>query len=185
MNKIIFENTVLAILKASPHLGSVQLRKALVLADALHFQLHGKSLTDVYYIKHKYGPVPEKEAFIALSQMEPPFDNKLDRIEKMKGLCTQIDYTATAEPDYTLFRQDQIDIINFAARTARKYNATLLSYMTHDETYNRLPMGAKIELSDICSLQTSGYETEPMTPKERAVVEEFFKSDEASLYNFC
>ena len=58
MNDSIFKNTVLAILKAQPGLGSVQLRKALIIADATHYALFGESLTGARYIKFPYGPVP-------------------------------------------------------------------------------------------------------------------------------
>jgi hypothetical protein len=43
MNKALFENTVLAILTAQPGLGSIQVRKALCIADAVHNHFMGKA----------------------------------------------------------------------------------------------------------------------------------------------
>ena len=63
MNGTIFKNSVLAILKAQPVPGSVQLMKALIIADATHYALFGKSLTGAKYIKFPYGSVPDFDAF--------------------------------------------------------------------------------------------------------------------------
>jgi hypothetical protein len=183
LNKEKFENTVLAILKAKPMIGSLQLRKALIIADALHFQLYGESLTGAKYIKKQYGPVPDNEASHALRQMEFPL-NKVEIIETPAGPFTKIAYMAVEEPDYSAFTPEQRKIINFAARTACKYTASRLSDMTHDENYRSLPMGAPVRLDTVCAPSVSGYETEPMTRAEKEAVRKFLESDEARLYSF-
>ena len=83
-----------------------------------------------------------------------------------------------------MFAPEQIKIINFSANTAYKYTASRLSDMTHDANYNRMPMGAEIELNSVCSMYVSGYDTEPSTPDEKKAMEDFFKSDEARLFSF-
>ena len=140
MDKERFINAVLAILTARPGMGSLQLRKALIIADALHNTLHGESITGTRYIKHRYGPVPDDEAFLLLKQMEFPL-RQVEVIEEPVGHLTQNSYYASAEPDYTHFNRSQIDILNYAAKTAWKYTATRLSDMTHDDVYNETPMG--------------------------------------------
>jgi hypothetical protein len=183
LDKEKFENTVLAVLKAKPLMGSLQLRKALVIADALHFQMYGESLTGAAYIKKQYGPVPDSEAFLLLQQMAFPL-NIIEVIEVPTGPYTRISYKAVREPDYSAFTPEQIKIINFAARTACRYTASRLSDMTHDENYRSLPMGAAIKLDLVCAPYVSGYDTPPMTRSEKKAVKNFLKSDEARLFSF-
>jgi hypothetical protein len=45
-------------------------------------------------------------------------------------------------------------------------------------------LSAKPLRGSLCTPYISGYETEPMPPDERKAVEEFFRSDEARLYEF-
>jgi hypothetical protein len=183
MDEILLKNTVLAILKARPGMGSLQLRKALIIADALHNTLHGKSITGSRYIKHKYGPVPDDEAYLILQQMSFPL-HLVEVIEEPIGHVTQNSYYPIAEPDYSVFTRSQIDIINYAAQTAWKYTASRLSDMTHDEIYNETPMGEEIPLNLICTMSISGYDTMPFTEQEKEDVRTFLETDEARLFNF-
>jgi hypothetical protein len=183
LDEIKFENTVLAILKAKPLMGSIQLRKALIIADALNYQLYGEGLTGADYVKHRYGLVPNDEAFLILQNMSFP-KNMVDIIEMPSGPYTKVSYRAAQEPDYSLFMREQINIINFAAHTACKYTAAHLSDMTHDENYMNIPMGAEIKLDTVCVPGVSGYETPPMPRAEKKAVKEFLKSDEARLFSF-
>ncbi|MDR1059463.1 MAG: SocA family protein [Treponema sp.] len=183
MNETMFKNAVLAILKTRPGIGSIQLRKALIIADAAHNALYGKSITGTRYIKHKFGPVPDDEAFNILIQMDFPL-HMVEVVEEPSGHITQNAYYAAAEPDYALFTRSQIDILNYAAITAYKYGASRLSDMTHDDVYHRTPMGAEIPLDLVCTMTISGYDTDPFTANERAMAEDFLKSDEARLYSF-
>jgi hypothetical protein len=70
MNKAVFNNTVLALLKAAPGLGSVQINKGLIMIDAFYHSYFKKTLTGITYIKHWYGPVPDYEAHSELYKME-------------------------------------------------------------------------------------------------------------------
>lgn len=178
-----FKNAVLAILKARPGMGSLQLRKALIIADALYNTLHGESITGAKYIKHKFGPVPDDEAFMLLKQMEFPL-KLVEVIEEPVIHLTQNSYYISAEPDYGVFNRSQIDILNYAARTAWKYPATKLSDMTHDEVYNNTPMGEVIPLEMICKMTITGYDTDPFTEDEKIEVRKILESDEASMYEF-
>ena len=183
MDREKFINAVLAILKAKPGIGSLQLRKALIIADALHNTLHGESITGTTYVKHKYGPVPSDEAFELLIHMDFPL-HMVDVVEEPVGHFTKNSYYQTTEPDYTIFTRSQIDILNYAALTVWKYPASLLSDMTHDDVYNKTPMGNEIPLDTVCKITISGYDTEAFTEEEKTEIEEFLKSDEASMYEF-
>jgi hypothetical protein len=164
-------------------MGSLQLRKALIIADALHNLLHGKSITGVTYIKHKYGPVPEDEAYLLLMQMSFPL-RLVEVIEEPVGYVTQNSYYPIAAPDYALFTRSQIDILNHAAATAVKYTASRLSDMTHDNVYNQTPMGEEIPLRLVCQTAVSGYDTEPFTEQESTDVKRYLESDDARLFTF-
>ena len=180
MNKEVFENTVLAILKVSPGLGSIQLRKALCIADAVHNSLHKQSITGVRYIKEKLGPVPDNDGYRCILEMM--FSDKIVNDEIYSGIGTENHFYANAEPEM-IFTKSQLDIINFAAMTARNYRATELSLKTHDDVYNRTPMRAEIPLSEICKpVIASKYETEPFTEEEIFNAKRFFGSDEARIF---
>jgi hypothetical protein len=184
MNKKLFQNAVLAILKARPGMGSLQLRKALIIADALHNAIYGKSITGAAYIKQKYGPVPDTdEAFLCLMQMEFPL-KLVEVIEEPVGYVTQNAYHILKEPEYELFSREQIDIINYAAKTAWKYSAARLSGMTHDDVYNNTPMGAEIPLDVVCKFTLTGYDTEPFTEREKSEIRGFLETDEARMFDF-
>jgi hypothetical protein len=177
-----FENTVLAILKAQPGIGSLQLRKALVIADALHYSLHNESITGANYIKHKYGPVPEDEAYHTLMAMDFP-KRMIEMIEEPRGRYTRNSYIALSEPDYSGFTESQIKIIEFAARTASRYSAAMLSDMTHDENYAITPKGGVIGLESVCRPHVSEViDTPAFTAEEKKAAQDFFKDDENSLY---
>jgi len=180
MNNEMFENTVLAILKVSPGLGSIQLRKALCIADAVHNSLHGASITGSRYIKEKYGPVPDNAGYRCIVEMM--FSEKIINDELYSGFGTENHYYANTEPEM-IFTPSQLDIINFAATTARNFRATELSLKTHDDVYNRTPMRAEIPLSEICKpIVASKYETEPFTEEEIVNAKRFFESNEARIH---
>jgi hypothetical protein len=183
MNDNKFINAVLTILKARPGLGSLQLRKALVIADALHNCLHGESITGTKYIKNKYGPVPDNSAFVLLRRMNTPLGLVAIKDED-SGHCTKKSYYNIAEPDYSLFSKSAIDILNYAAGIVSKYPANILSNMTHDDNYNNTPMNAEISLDSVCKMTITGYDTEPFTEAEKYDARRFLQSDEAKMYSF-
>jgi hypothetical protein len=184
MDKKILENTVLAILSETPGIGSLQLRKALIIADALHYTLHGNSITGIKYVKQRFGPVPELEAHRFINDMEQVNESIFVVEEPIGGVYTKNSYFPARGPDYSIFTQSQIDIIKFSTKTAVKYAAVDLSNMTHDENYHNTPMRGEIPLDCVCKMTVSGYETEPFTPDEIKAAKDFLDSDEAKEFNF-
>jgi hypothetical protein len=182
MNQELFENTVLAILKAAPGLGSIQIRKALCIADAVHNSLHGKGITGVRYIKEKLGPVPDNEGFRCLVEME--LAEKIEVYEETSGLYTKNSYFAVSEPNYAVFSRSQIDIIHYGARIASTHTGSDLSFKTHDAVYDSIGMREEIPLAAMCTPIVTGYNTEPFTEEEQNDVRRFFESDEASVLAF-
>ena len=182
MNKEMFENTILAILKVSPGLGSIQVRKAVCIADAVHNSLHKQSITGAKYIKEKLGPVPDNEGFRCLNEMS--ISGKIEIHEQAIGPYTKNAYYAVSDPDYSLFTESQVDIINYAARIAFNHTGTDLSFKTHDAVYSSINMREEIPLEAICSPIITGYDTEPFTDEERNDIRKFFESDENRLLAF-
>ena len=179
MIKQMFENTILAILKVSPGLGSIQVRKGVCIADAVHFSLHGHSITEVKYIKEKHGPVPDNEGFRCLLEMF--ISGMIDINEEPLGRYTKNSYYSLVEPDYSIFTRNQIDIINYASRIVSDLTATELSFKTHDAVYDSINMREEIPLNAICTPIVTGYDTGPFTEEERKDIRKFFESDENRL----
>ena len=184
MDENIFKNTVLAILKSKPGLGSVQLRKALIITDATHHALFGKSLTGAKYIKFPYGPVPDFEAFNLLNRMYYE-ESLIDIFEEADGNITKNSYFATKAPDPDLFSEEVDNIIKFAADVALKYSASKLSDMTHDDFFNNTPMRGEIPLDRVCTVSfTDRLDTPNFTDDEKIELAEVLNSDEVSHYSF-
>jgi len=184
VNEARFKNTVLAILTVRPGLGSVQLKKALIIADALHFTLFGESFTGTRYVKFPYGPVPDRDAFNLLNRMY--FEEGLiDIIEEPEGPITKNSYFALQAPDAGAFSEEEDKIIRFAADVAIKYSASKLSDMTHDEVYNTTPMKAEIPLDRVCTMTITGrFDTPGSTEEEKHELIRVLNSDEAKQFTF-
>ena len=184
MNDIIFKNTVLAILKAQPGLGSVQLRKALIIADATHYALFEKSLTGAKYIKFPYGPVPDYNAFNLLNKMYYE-ESLIDIFEEAEGSVTKNSYFARKDPDPDVFTEEEDKIIRFAADVALKYSASKLSDMTHDDVFNSTPMRGEIPLDRISTLTLTGrLDTPNFTEEEKLDLIKVLNTDEVARYTF-
>jgi len=182
INHEMFENTILAILKVSPGLGSIQVRKAVCIADAVHNSLHGQSITGTRYIKEKLGPVPDDEGYRCLVEMA--MSGKIEIYEEAIGTYTKNSYYAVTDPDYSVFNRSQIDIINYASRIAYNHTGTDLSFKTHDKVYDSINMREEIPLEAICAPIVTGYDTEPFTEEEQRDIRKFFESDESSIFAF-
>lgn len=184
LNEARFKNTVLAILTACQGLGSVQLRKALIIADALHLTLFGESLTGARYIKFPYGPVPDRDADNLIYRMF--FGERLiDIIEEPEGRTTKNSHFALVQPDTEIFSEEENNIIRFAADTALKYSASRLSDMSHDKVYNETPMFGEIPLDRVCTMTVMGrFDTPPFTEEEKRDLTRVLSSDEARQFAF-
>ena len=109
MNKTLLKNTVLALLKAAPGLGSVQLRKGLIMIDALYHSFFKETLTGITYVKHWFGPVPNSEANNELYGME---FGEIKVARERVGKRTKEAHYAIAEPDFSVFpNKKAIEII--------------------------------------------------------------------------
>jgi len=182
MNKELLENTVLALLKIAPGLGSVQINKALILIDAFYHSYFKETLTGITYIKHWYGPVPDYEAHAVLYKME--FD-KIKVVHEKTGRTLKTAHYAICDPDYSLFSNRAIEIIRDVAMFIIQNKAGKLSEITHDMVYENTQMGGVIPIESVYSLET---ESRPWTDEEKKdakrILEEIAESEEFDLSPF-
>jgi len=181
-NREILENTVLALLKAAPGLGNVQINKALILIDAFYHSYFNHTLTGITYIKHWYGPVPDYDAHAVLYKME---FNKIKVTHERIGKVTKSAHYALCEPDYSVFSSRAIEIIRDVALFIIQNKAGKLSEITHDAVYENTSMGGVIPIESVYSLEA---DTLPWTDEERKdaknILEELSESEDFDLSPF-
>jgi len=154
IDKKIFRNTVLLIIELAGEngIGAVKLDKCLIISDALHKALYGDSLTGAAYIKHKYGPVPGKEAYNIIQGMIMSGDIEVfnemvspGKYENNHYLCP--DLKAPKES----FSDEEFNIISWVVSTVMPMTAQQISEISHDRYYHNIPMFNEINLDEIYS----------------------------------
>ena len=174
MNKQMFENAVLAILRFAPELGGTKLRKALCIADAVHTSLHKQSITGCKYIKGQYGTIPEYEGYqLLLNMLE---SGTIEIRKKPSGNHFEDSYTATQSPEDSLLSQSQLDILKYAAELVATLTAKELSEKTHDAVYHSVNMGEEIPLDKIC-VPRIVEDSSPFTEQMRNDARKYFESN--------
>jgi hypothetical protein len=148
MDRKILENTVLALLKAAPGLGSIHLNKGLLIIDAYYHSMFDKTLTGIKYVKHDFGPMPEPEAHNIIYEME---FGKVKVRHQSKGPYTQNSHYAAVEPDYSVLPPEAQEIIEEVAGMISKFSATDLSNLTHNEAWARAEYGEVIPIKSAYS----------------------------------
>jgi hypothetical protein len=165
MNKVILENTVLALLKASPGLGSIHQNKGLLIIDAYYHSLFGKTLTGINYVKHDLGPVPDPDAYKIIYAME--FEKVEVRPEK-KGTCIQNSHYAIVEPDYAVFPPEAVEIIEEVAKMIEPFSATKLSNLTHNAAWKHAKKGEVIPIESAYSIEVVDGTVRELSDEEEA-----------------
>ena len=161
MNRILLKNTVLALLKLAPGLGKVQLRKGLIMTDALYHSFFKKTLTDITYIKHWFGPVPDDLANAELYKME---FGEIKITRERVGNRTKTAHYAITEPDFSVFpNKKALEIIREVSRFIKANQAGSLSAITHDAVYENTKMGEVIPIESIYSIEIAA---DPWTREE-------------------
>jgi hypothetical protein len=182
MNQEILENTVLALLKAAPGLGRVQINKGLIMIDAFYHSYFKETLTGITYIKHWYGPVPDYEAHAELYKME---FSKIKVVKEKQGSAVKSAHYAMQDPDYSVLPTRAIEIIRDVALFIVWNKAGKLSAITHDAVYENTPMGGVIPIESVYSLETDSV---PWTKEEKIdaknILEEMAGSAEFNLSPF-
>jgi hypothetical protein len=178
MHKSLLKNTVLALLKVAPGLGKVQLRKGLIMIDAIYHSFFGETLTGITYIKHWYGPVPDYEANGELFKME---FSDIKVVPEKAGNKTKVAHYAMVEPDFSAFPNKKAkEIIRDVAGFIVTNKAGKLSEITHDAVYENTPMGGVIPIESVYTIETG---TDPWTDKEQAAVKNTLEEISASGFD--
>jgi hypothetical protein len=175
MDRVIIENTVLALLKAAPGIGSIHLNKGLLIIDAYYHSLYGRTLTGIRYVKHVYGPVPDSDAHKIIYEME--FGKVLVKQER-KGGYIQNSHYAEEEPDYSLLPARDSKIIEEVAEMISKFSAKYLSDITHNEVWKRARYGETIPIESAYSIEVVDGPARKLSEEE----ESEFESELEDLY---
>ncbi|MDR0403604.1 MAG: SocA family protein [Treponema sp.] len=156
LDKQILRNTILYIIELAGEngIGEVKLNKALVMVDALHKKIYGESLTGATYIKHKYGPVPGREAYALLKHLIET--REIEVFEEMisPGIYEKNHYTES-RASRDLFTEEEQELISWAVSTVMGMSAQQLSAISHDRYYRNTAMFREINLDDICAFRIS------------------------------
>ncbi|GHU24731.1 hypothetical protein FACS1894164_12040 [Spirochaetia bacterium] len=186
MDKRVLENTVLALLKAAPGLGSIHVNKGLLMIDAYYYSLFHRTLTGIQYVKDKYGPVPEPEARNIIKNME------LDTIEvqkEEKGPHKKKSHVALVKPDYSVFPPEALAIINEVAERITSMSAQSLSEATHNKAWEYTEQGEIIPITSTYSLEVIDRSTRELTTSEQKeihdILEEMYTGGTSGIQPVC
>jgi len=178
MNKELLKNTVLTLLKSAPGLGNVQLRKGLIMVDALYHSFYKETLTGITYIKHWYGPVPDYDANNELYRME---FNEIKVAHERIGSKEKKAHYAITDPDYSVFpNRKAIEIIRDVAGYIITKKAGKLSEITHDAVYENTKMGEVIPIESIYCIEVAA---EPWTKEEHFEAQSVIKELDESGFD--
>jgi len=166
MNIEVLQNTVLALLKEAPGLGSIHINKGLLIIDAYYHSLYRKTLTGINYVKHDLGPVPEPEAHNVLYAME---FNKIRVCPEKRGPIHTVNaHYAVFDPNYALFDKISLDIIKEIANIIKHMTAARLSKVTHNQVWENTPKGEIIPIESAYTIQIIDKRVRKLSDSERA-----------------
>jgi hypothetical protein len=111
--------------------GSTLLNKSLCLIDCMSYLRTGKPITDLKYIRQKFGPIPEPRKFLSIR------DNlinggELEKITTTYFGKTQHKYIAKREPKVDIFEKEEIFLIDEVIDSLCDQTATEISDYTHE-----------------------------------------------------
>ncbi len=119
------------------YLGGVlktKLNKLLWYCDFLHFKETSVSITGAQYIRLIYGQVPDNYDLITdIMQREGSLDKNEIPFDTTRGVVGE-QFTALAEPQESMFSEQEIEVMNFVADKFRGYTAKRITEMAHRET---------------------------------------------------
>ena len=153
INERVFRDTVSLIIELAGEdgIGGVKLNKSLIITDALHNAIYGKSLTGASYIKHRYGPVPGREAYTIIKKMIDSEDIMVFDEMVAPGIYEKNHYlTPFFQTSKDSFTKEEIAIVSWTVSTVMNMTAQQISAISHDCNYYNTPMFHEINLNDVC-----------------------------------
>ena len=117
-------------LKDKSNYGATLLGKALCLIDSMAYLKTGSPITNFEYIKQEFGPTPEPKPFLdARDMLEIAGDLKKIEIDYFGR--KQVKFIAQRDPDVSVFKKDELVIINDVIESISNVSASQISDYTH------------------------------------------------------
>lgn len=150
------KNMILYLVKRLGGVLQTKLNKLLWYCDFLHFKETSISITGAQYVRFPYGPVPNKYDFITDMMCEEKLLDETEVIFNAKRGVIGEQFTALAEPQEGIFSEQEIKVMNFVADKFRRYTATRIKDMSHQETaYMKCEDGDILSYEDARDLSIS------------------------------
>ena len=128
------KNTILYLVKRQNGVLKTTLNKLLWYCDFLHFKETLVSITGTQYVRLIYGQVPDNYDLITdIMQREGSLDKNEIPFDTTRGVVGE-QFTALAEPQESMFSEQEIEVMNFVADKFRGYTAKRITEMAHRET---------------------------------------------------
>jgi hypothetical protein len=179
INESVFKNTVLLIIELAGEngIGGVKLNKTLIITDALNNAIYGESLTGASYIKHRYGPVPGRDAYTIIKNMIDHEEILVFEEMTSPGMIQKNHYlNPFVEISRDVFTEKQIEFITWTVSRVMAMTAQEISELSHNDFYFNIPMFHEIDLNSVCKWEIiDGEWTEEKTERAKKVVEDNFE----------
>jgi transcriptional regulator with XRE-family HTH domain len=120
---------VLSKIGARPNVGETVLYKLLYFIDFDFYELHGRSITGLTYIRNHYGPTPAQRFKDIVDKMVET--RELELVETACFSHTQKKYLPTVEADLTSLSAQEIKHIDEVLERLGDKNASELSLLSH------------------------------------------------------
>lgn len=120
----------------------MRLQNAMLVADRYHWGKFGKSVSGIDYVRADRGPVMSGDGDSALLSLEKNGD--ISAHEQTTGGYDRREYRTDREISDDEFSSSELEALNFALDTLRKYGARQLSDMTRDDAWRGAKNGEVI-----------------------------------------
>ncbi len=127
-------------------LGSIKLNKVLWYSDAVHFLLHGNSVTEETYVKRQHGPVPKHIVFAVEDLVK---EKKIARGKAHYFGHLKAEFISILPPEEieSLLSVTEVKIIDDAfEHVCLKNTAMSISEKTHNAIWEMASLGEEIPL---------------------------------------
>jgi transcriptional regulator with XRE-family HTH domain len=120
---------VLGRIGARPNVGETVLYKLLYFIDFDYYEINGRSITGLTYVKNHYGPTPAREFRSVVNSMIKAGQMEIAETEYFSH--TQRKYLPTIEPDLSCLSAQEIKHIDFELERMGEKSAKQLSELSH------------------------------------------------------
>lgn len=123
---------ILARCGGKPNVGETVIYKLLYFIDFDSFELRSEPVTGMNYVCLQYGPVPQAKQYVAVirGMVER---NELDIISQVYGGMAQKKYVALADPDMSVFKAEELRLVDGVVARLSDLNASQIrDYVHHD-----------------------------------------------------